>query len=212
MLGYIEVKTMLYLNVPYEEKDEAKKLGALWNQSLKTWFIPASANLSSFKQWIEGQHIISSYYYICLSYDPCYKCGKYSPVFAFMIPPDANVESDNEDEDYLYGECNLLSDITNITYSVYDTIKSFTKNYHLDFSYTSRCSYFMNHCIYCNAKHGEFFLYHEPGGGFFINEVSNIYCVKINKPFDCYGFPGNPIDENNFSILDYGEFSKNIRK
>lgn len=30
---------MLLLNVPYEEKDEAKSLGAKWNPELKKWYI-----------------------------------------------------------------------------------------------------------------------------------------------------------------------------
>ena len=29
----------LYLNVPYEDKDDAKKLGARWDRSKKKWFI-----------------------------------------------------------------------------------------------------------------------------------------------------------------------------
>ena len=29
----------LYLDVPYEEKNEAKRLGAKWNPKVKKWFI-----------------------------------------------------------------------------------------------------------------------------------------------------------------------------
>ncbi|MEE0732772.1 MAG: DUF5710 domain-containing protein [Acutalibacteraceae bacterium] len=29
----------LYLEVPYSEKDEAKKLGARWNPKVKKWFV-----------------------------------------------------------------------------------------------------------------------------------------------------------------------------
>jgi hypothetical protein len=30
---------MLLLNVPYEEKDEAKALGARWNADIKKWYV-----------------------------------------------------------------------------------------------------------------------------------------------------------------------------
>ena len=31
---------MLELNVPYSEKDIAKKLGAKWNPNSKCWYVP----------------------------------------------------------------------------------------------------------------------------------------------------------------------------
>jgi hypothetical protein len=30
----------IYLNVPYDEKEEAKKLGARWDQATKKWYVP----------------------------------------------------------------------------------------------------------------------------------------------------------------------------
>ncbi len=35
----------IYLNVPYKEKDEAKKLGARWDPDSKLWYIPLEAVL-----------------------------------------------------------------------------------------------------------------------------------------------------------------------
>jgi hypothetical protein len=29
----------VYLNVPYDEKDEAKKMGARWDPNCKLWFV-----------------------------------------------------------------------------------------------------------------------------------------------------------------------------
>lgn len=36
---YQRIKSKIYLNVPYDEKDEAKKLGAKWDKSKKRWYI-----------------------------------------------------------------------------------------------------------------------------------------------------------------------------
>lgn len=36
---YQKTKNKIYLNVPYDEKDEAKKMGAKWDKSKKRWYI-----------------------------------------------------------------------------------------------------------------------------------------------------------------------------
>ena len=36
---YQRIKNKIYLNVPYDEKDEAKKMGAKWDKSKKRWYI-----------------------------------------------------------------------------------------------------------------------------------------------------------------------------
>jgi ribonuclease HI len=36
---YQRAKNKIYLNVPFDEKDEAKKLGAKWDKSKKRWYI-----------------------------------------------------------------------------------------------------------------------------------------------------------------------------
>ena len=36
---YQRIKNKIYLNVPYDEKDEAKQMGAKWDKSKKRWYI-----------------------------------------------------------------------------------------------------------------------------------------------------------------------------
>jgi ribonuclease HI len=36
---YAKIKKKMYLNVPFDEKDEAKKMGAKWDKKRKKWFI-----------------------------------------------------------------------------------------------------------------------------------------------------------------------------
>lgn len=40
-----------YLYVPYEQKDEAKKLGAKWDKDQKMWFAPEGSNIDDFSRW-----------------------------------------------------------------------------------------------------------------------------------------------------------------
>jgi hypothetical protein len=40
------------LNVPYAEKDQAKRLGARWDSTRKTWYVEDVENLYAFYRWI----------------------------------------------------------------------------------------------------------------------------------------------------------------
>lgn len=40
-----------YINVPYQEKDDAKKLGARWDRQERSWFIPPGVDPEPFANW-----------------------------------------------------------------------------------------------------------------------------------------------------------------
>lgn len=40
------------LNVPFDEKDEVKRLGGRWDPENKTWFIPDGIAQAPFEKWI----------------------------------------------------------------------------------------------------------------------------------------------------------------
>ena len=41
----------LILEVPFKEKDEAKRLGAWWDPDLKKWFVPKGQDIRPFAKW-----------------------------------------------------------------------------------------------------------------------------------------------------------------
>lgn len=45
---------MIFLDVPFKEKDQAKQLGARWDAASRKWYIPASLtdSMSEFKRWL----------------------------------------------------------------------------------------------------------------------------------------------------------------
>ncbi len=43
---------MIELNVPFMEKDEAKRLGARWNSAAKRWYIPNGVDPKPFARWL----------------------------------------------------------------------------------------------------------------------------------------------------------------
>jgi hypothetical protein len=44
--------TVTKLNVPYAEKDEARRLGARWDAERKTWYVPSGLLLTVFERWL----------------------------------------------------------------------------------------------------------------------------------------------------------------
>lgn len=44
------------LQVPFSEKEEAKRVGARWNATGKVWFAPEGADLSWFMKWLPQVH------------------------------------------------------------------------------------------------------------------------------------------------------------
>ncbi|XIY54452.1 DUF5710 domain-containing protein (plasmid) [Escherichia coli] len=39
------------INVPYKERNEAKALGAKWDRTEQTWFVPKGVSLDKFAKW-----------------------------------------------------------------------------------------------------------------------------------------------------------------
>ena len=39
------------LEVPFQEKDKAKDLGAWWDPDIKKWFVPAGKDSGPFEKW-----------------------------------------------------------------------------------------------------------------------------------------------------------------
>lgn len=49
-----------YLDVPFEEKDEAKALGAKWDPDIKRWFVPQGIDVEDFSQWLPEEKVKAS--------------------------------------------------------------------------------------------------------------------------------------------------------
>lgn len=45
---------MVFLTVPYAEKDAAKSLGARWNPTRRRWYVPDGVATEPFAKWLDG--------------------------------------------------------------------------------------------------------------------------------------------------------------
>lgn len=49
-----------YLDVPFEQKERAKELGARWDAARKRWFVPDGVDLFPFLHWVPGMEEMDS--------------------------------------------------------------------------------------------------------------------------------------------------------
>lgn len=62
------------INVPFHEKDDAKRLGARWDADRKTWFLPDGMETVLFTKWLPQRsnfNLQSSSYFIAQSMRAC---------------------------------------------------------------------------------------------------------------------------------------------
>ncbi|ESS71653.1 DNA primase TraC [Methyloglobulus morosus KoM1] len=45
------IENRTYLQVPYQERNQAKELGAKWDREIQSWYAPANVDISLFSQW-----------------------------------------------------------------------------------------------------------------------------------------------------------------
>jgi hypothetical protein len=172
------VTTSIYLDVPYAEKDEAKRLGARWDAERKAWFVPAGLDAAAFSRWlsqeVEMQQRLIAPIWIKRSTEPCWKCHRSSKVFAVSASVIIDVEYGDDDDDEEYeqtidndDDSIDLNDLESIDPRIEALFKQYAPGYRKDFSKTQDRQVYMNHCEHCDAKLGDFFLHSEPGGAFF---------------------------------------------
>ena len=46
--------TNMNLKVPFNEKDQAKSLGARWNTEAKLWYVPQGVDAAPFEKWVSS--------------------------------------------------------------------------------------------------------------------------------------------------------------
>lgn len=154
---------MLYLNVPYEEKDEAKSMYAKWDRVKKKWYATNPKFYSRFNQWIEGRSVAQNKVYIAISHRNCWSCGKNTAVYALAIKGEDIIDLENEVTD-MAEETGYDMAIIPINYNLPKDIKFYLESNTAckeTYSNTTKSNYFANVCEHCHALQGAFFVYDE---------------------------------------------------
>ena len=208
--GKIAGRSDVYLEVPYPEKDEAKKMGAKWNAELKTWYAPSNLNPFVFAKWLPKKIKADIWalpnIYLATGKDKCPLCGELVSVYCLASDNYEYIEKDKNAEPPIEGV---------ITYSYLKTApkvleKFFQLNctsYFMDHSRTAETHYYMNHCS-CGAKLGDNFLHSEPGGAFFPeteDEAKSIELRRITPTEDKLPLAAIPVERAPNLISDFAK-------
>ncbi|WP_317368653.1 DUF5710 domain-containing protein [uncultured Tyzzerella sp.] len=202
---------MLILNVPYNEKDEAKSLGARWNAKIKKWYVQDNKDYYKFVKWIKpyGDIVIIDHLYVVEGIQKCFKCGKDTRVIGFGVDKhlyiDTLLDNVSDDKQLEIQFSNMLEQINEEDIHIVGAINPIPEllmeylknkyNYKLRYSKTTNRSSISNCCDNCDVLQGDFFLFYEVDSPFFIyseEDVKKLKIYKINLDNDiivnCYSY------------------------
>lgn len=171
---------MVLLDVSYEEKDEAKRLGARWDPGERKWYVPAGRSLEPFAKWLpqatedDGLQIAAPIYLVESS-TACWSCGCNTPVIALAVDR-LDGEAAESEESCLV----LLSAVVNIPEELARLLGQRYAFFRKRYSKTAGMRYFMNHCS-CGAPLGDFYLHSEPGGAFFPTSPEEVEGIILRE-------------------------------
>lgn len=176
---------MLYLDVPYEEKDKVKNLGARWDTYYKKWFVSNPLDYYMFKKWINGNVILSNCFYLVEGKTHCWRCKRETKVIAIGV--ESIIEVYDEPSDFKNDSIHIASGFESLPK---DILKYLEEHYAIRKRYSKmrNSSYLSNGCKHCDALQGDWFLYQEPDSPFFINDEATakdliLYRIKLDFDF-----------------------------
>jgi hypothetical protein len=186
----------LILDVPYEEKDKAKQLGARWNPTLKKWYVENRADYHRFGEWIFREQcegvIICNQYYIVVGTKTCFRCHKPTKAIGFGIddyidfadPSEYEIRGDNFS--FSSGDISICSLLEPLPSTVLSYLKS---EFGVFESYSKQAGggYLANHCSSCGVIQGNFYLFGETDSPFFIDsseKAAALNLLRVKTPYD----------------------------
>lgn len=186
-----------YIAVPYQEKDEAKALGARWDQNQRSWYIPEGVNPALFSRWRKSEYA-GEYFYVVVGCRMCWKCKMETTVVAIGIPygePYELNEDDIEEGVYpsydpeTYNALALIPRLGATPRELRDFLES-EYHYQLKYSQTTGMRQLNNCCDHCGSLQGEHFDFNEPGGTFFpmsLEELGDLKFYRVPTKGMLYG-------------------------
>jgi hypothetical protein len=160
----------VYLDVPYAEKDEAKRLGARWDPTIRSWYLPAGVSPFPFARWLNpppGQPALPSPT-AAISVGPgptctarllailerCWQCRKHTGcLLGILVPEDV---ADQVDHPEGFVQFNLIAEA--LAAAVDPSLLRALQigPLRLRYSRTVGGTYMANGCRHCDALQGNF--------------------------------------------------------
>lgn len=215
----------LFINIPYNEKDEAKKLGAKWNPNVKKWYVTDRRNYCRFSKWIlrdcEDALIVFNNIYIIEGEQRCWKCKRTTKVIGLGIREHLIINENTEISDLqdCYTESNIHLAWADNEDSIPPKLLRYLKEHYFvktGYSKTLGEKCFANHCMYCQSLQGNYFLFQEVESPLSTMAESNtliermqklkIYSIPIADDLQLFWEYG--LCSNDYAYLKYGRVNE----
>lgn len=182
----------IMLNVPYEEKNEAKVLGAKFDWDAKVWYCEDIADIKLFNKWLNKTNVICENLYIFKMNRDCFRCGKSSEVV--LLATDRSYAL--EDNYKLNTNMQILTYLEWMPRKLGDYMEKL--RYYPSYSKTVNSSYYMNHCPNCKCTHGDHFLHEVPNEAMYkhlfykksapcrYSKIENSFCLPVKARLPHY--------------------------
>ena len=189
----------LYLTVPYNEKEDAKALGAKWNPYVKKWYVNCSHDdFKKYSGWLfsgrDSVIIAMDELYIIDGDMRCWKCNRLTKVFGLGLRDFVRLFNyNNKTEEEMSSDYISTHSLFRLAYTdnenlipprLLDYIKN---NYNVfsKYSYSKKRVVFANHCEHCKARLGNWYVYDRPESPFSTDAAnglelkSRMECLRI---------------------------------
>lgn len=172
---------MLYLNVPYYEKDHAKARGARWDPRQRQWYVPLGGDPSLFREWILETPKPSSGpdatliapVFLVTSDTLCTRCHEIAPVVALAASGVERHETGTTIDGFA-----VCCWMTWLSPPLADVLSERAPSFVLDWCVADGSCYYLNHCA-CGAVLDEFDLHEEPESEFFPMEPEACASMRL---------------------------------
>ncbi len=77
------------LRVPFNEKEQARRLGARWDPAQKVWYVPAHVDPALLQKWRPRRltpNILASRFFLATTTRDCWRCAAVTRVVALVLP------------------------------------------------------------------------------------------------------------------------------
>jgi len=182
------------LQVPFDEKDDAKRLGARWDPGLRVWFVPHGVDPGPCSRWFPEAaevNVVSDTYFIAESTHDCWRCTRATRVHGFVLPEGHAVlnvgEIAGEDEWEVSDEPTLLCFIDYLTPSVAERMQEISPSFRPATSGIGGAFYWTNFCEHCGAQLDDNEIFCEPGQGFLAFTEEDARRVVLHRVSELFG-------------------------
>jgi len=140
------------LDIPYKDTDQAKALGLRWDPHSHSWHVPPGSDLGPLAKWLPPRPPSDPLLAIAGLPQPCWKCG--APTVAVIACKDDTLE------EWIFANAGLLEMLASqISSAELATVGAGPLRPR--YSKITKCSYWSNGCVKCDALLGELPLFEE---------------------------------------------------